>query len=137
MMSPSIKRLDTKIQPNRMKNLKVMHVFQFQASRLVGPVAQRAGSLCLMHMGTFFFSIFFKLPLCIITCWRWRNMIWLYYPIPCTAYWKPKINFALYFNRERKKIPFPPISAKNLIPICRSPYSKSKYVIFSCYFFAL
>ena len=31
------------------------------------------------------------------------NMIWLNYPIPCTAYWKPKISFSLYFNRERKK----------------------------------
>ena len=48
-----------------------------------------------------------------------------------------KDKFCLIFQQREKKIPFPPISAKNLIPICRSPYSKSKYVIFSCYFFAL
>ena len=36
MLSPSIQRLHTKFQPNWLKNTKVMHVFHFQASRLVG-----------------------------------------------------------------------------------------------------
>ena len=38
MLSPSIQRLHTKFQPNRLKNGKVMQVFHFQAGRLVGPV---------------------------------------------------------------------------------------------------
>ena len=36
MLSPSISRLYTKYQPNQLKNYKVMHVFHFQAGRLVG-----------------------------------------------------------------------------------------------------
>ena len=36
LLSPSIQRLHTKFQPNRLKNAKVMHVFHFQAGRLVG-----------------------------------------------------------------------------------------------------
>ena len=38
MLSHSIQRLHTKFQPNRLKNVKVMYVFHFQAGRLVGPV---------------------------------------------------------------------------------------------------
>ena len=40
MLSPSIQRLHTKFQPNRLKNAKVMHIFHFQAGRLVGPVGK-------------------------------------------------------------------------------------------------
>ena len=43
MLSPSIQRLHTKFQPNRLKNAKVMHVFHFQAGRLVGWQAGLAG----------------------------------------------------------------------------------------------
>ena len=38
ILSPSIQRLHTKFQPNWLKNAKVMHIFHFQAGRLVGPV---------------------------------------------------------------------------------------------------
>ena len=36
MLSPSIQRLHTNFQPNQLKNAQVMHVFHFQAGRLVG-----------------------------------------------------------------------------------------------------
>ena len=36
MLSPSIQRLHIKFQPTWLKNAKVMHVFHFKASRLVG-----------------------------------------------------------------------------------------------------
>ena len=35
-LSPSIQRLHTQLQPNRLKNAKVMQVFHFQVGRLVG-----------------------------------------------------------------------------------------------------
>ena len=38
MLSSSIQRLNTKFQPNWLKNFKVIHIFHFQAGRLVGPV---------------------------------------------------------------------------------------------------
>ena len=43
MLSPSIQRLHTKFQPNRLKNAEVMHVFHFSAGRLVGWQAGLAG----------------------------------------------------------------------------------------------
>ena len=43
MLSPSIQRLHTKFQPNQLKNARVMHVFHFQVSRLVGWQASLAG----------------------------------------------------------------------------------------------
>ena len=43
MLSPSIQRLHTKFPPNQLKNAKVMHVFHFQAGRLVGWQAGLAG----------------------------------------------------------------------------------------------
>ena len=43
MMSLSILRLYTKFQPNQLKNNKVMHVFHFQAGRLVGWQSGLAG----------------------------------------------------------------------------------------------
>ena len=43
MLSPSISKLYTKFQLNQLKNDKVMHVFHFQASRLVGWQAGLAG----------------------------------------------------------------------------------------------
>ena len=43
MLSPSIQRLHTKFQPNQLKNAEVMHVFHFQAGRLVGWQAGLAG----------------------------------------------------------------------------------------------
>ena len=36
MLSPLIQRLHNKFQPNWLKNAKVMHVYHFQAGRLVG-----------------------------------------------------------------------------------------------------
>ena len=43
MLSPSIQGLHTKFQPNRLKNAEVMHIFHFQAGRLVGWQAGLAG----------------------------------------------------------------------------------------------
>ena len=43
MLSPSIQGLHIKFQPNQLKNAKVMHVFHFQAGRLVGWQASLAG----------------------------------------------------------------------------------------------
>ena len=43
MLSSSIQKLHTKFQPNWLKNAKVMHVFHFQAGRLVGWQAGLAG----------------------------------------------------------------------------------------------
>ena len=43
MLRPSIQGLHTKFQPNWLKNAEVMHVFHFQAGRLVGWQAGLAG----------------------------------------------------------------------------------------------
>ena len=43
ILSPSIQRLHTKFQPNRLKNAEVMHIFHYSAGRLVGWQAGLAG----------------------------------------------------------------------------------------------
>ena len=95
------------------------------------------GRVFLKHMGTFFLSISFLTPIVHYNLSEVEEHDLAVLPHSMYSLLEAKDKFCLIFQQREKKIPFPPISAKNLIPICRSPYSKSKYVIFSCYFFAL
>ena len=50
ILSPSIQRLHTKFQLNRLKNAKVMQVFHFQAGKLVGWQASLVGQHAQIHI---------------------------------------------------------------------------------------